>query len=124
MINIKKLEKELTITPKDWDSVSKKTKDQLCFGAHVEIAFSSDYAFDCKCCENAAPHLNPYQILKINKYIKGNLECLSEILSLVDLKNIFRIKKDKEPEYNSYLNHVEGVGVVCDHCFESVYSDE
>ena len=121
MVGIKKLEKELTITEEDWDSISKRTKDSFQSGAGVQIGFLSDYAFNCKCCEEVAPHLNPYQIRKSDR---AYIEDLSEVLFLVDLKNIFRIKKNQEPEYYSNLNYVEEVGSVCDHCFESVYDDE
>jgi hypothetical protein len=124
-MNIKKLEKELTITSKDRASITQDDRNMIILSMGVSTpTFTSNFAFSCKCCAEIAPHLNPYQIIKEDKYIEGNLEGLSEILSLVDLKNIFRIKKGKEPEYKSYLNYVEGVGVVCDHCFESVYSDE
>jgi len=78
---------------------------------HSPVVFASDYAFRCASCEEAAPHLNPYGILK------------SKDPEVPTADGIFPVKQGAEPQYFSELNHVKG-RYVCDHCRDSCFEED
>lgn len=86
------------------------------------------YAFECQCCKSIWEDTGLlknnvfYQIKKlsvgptmIKKTDASKLLCDQPIFHLNDL--------GFEPECDSHINHVKDVGYVCDHCYDTIFTE-
>jgi len=111
-----RLELELTFTIRPWDLIGLDEEQKRLIENNRNMFFSpvdfpTDFAFNCKGCEEAAPHLNPYRILKQPKPEVATVEGIFPVDSL-----------DEKPEFTSHLNYVLKLGYVCDPCKDSILS--
>lgn len=112
-MDLKRLRQELTITEEDYRGLTCEQRRAIETNRnmlHSPVVFASDYAFRCTSCEEAAPHLNPYGILK------------SKDPEVPTVNGIFPVKQGTEPRHFSELNHLKG-RYVCDHCRDSYFEE-
>lgn len=110
------LEKELTISPEDWKNITpeqQRAVETNKHPLHSPVVFSSDYFFDCEICKTAAPHLNPYRILKSTD---NRVKTEKGIFPMDFLRGA--------PENSSELNYIPGVGYICDHCNDTIWEQD
>lgn len=119
MVTLKKLKADLTVTPKDLErAVTPKLRNLMQITPNAGFSIPSDYAFQCVCCESIG--MDPYyQLLKesVGPYSRRtDTSRLKSTKGIVPLKDL-----ESEPEFSSHLNFTR-VGLVCDHCADTVYS--
>lgn len=121
MTTLKKLRQDLTMTPEDVRRVvTPRLRNLMQITPNAGFSVPSEYAFQCVCCKKSGmPSF--YELLKESVgpglgSRRTNVSRLKSIKGIVPLKDL-----ESEPEFSSHLNFTKN-GLVCDHCYDAVYS--
>ena len=123
MPTLAELRRDLQVTRKDLAAVvSPGLRELMTLTPNAGFGVSSDYAFRCACCSAIEGEPVFYALLK--EVVGGMYGGRTDAKSIHSVKGIVRIRDlGFTPEYSSLL-HMTGDGPVCDHCNDSVYSDD
>jgi hypothetical protein len=123
MLALDRLKKELVTTQANIDNIlTKDLRALMSQTPNVGFSVSSQYAFQCVCCES----IGFPSFYKLIKKQVGPLSYSRETdpKMLNSTKGIVRLDELAcEPEFSSTLNFTED-GLVCDHCYDTVYSGD
>lgn len=122
MLILPDLIKALQVTQGDINLIGEDTKKLMQMTPNAGFTITAPYAFECQCCKHALPENRYYQIIK--ETIGAGMTRKTNESDIRTTKNILTIEElGFKPEFSSTLNYVEGVGYACDHCMDSVFSD-
>jgi len=122
---IAELRKDLVMTQEDVNEVADDNLRYLMAQtANAGFSVASDYAFKCVCCESIGLDYSHYKLIKesVGPLCFSRKTDISKITAsnrngIIPLKDL-----EFKPEFSSHLNFSKD-GLVCDHCNDTVYSN-
>lgn len=124
MLSLARLRRDLEVTRKDLArAVSPELRELMAQTPNAGFSIGSDYAFRCACCSAIDGEPVFYTLLK-ESVGPGMNSGKTDVRSIRSAIGIVRLRDlSFTPEYSSLL-HVTRAGLICDHCYVSVYSGD
>lgn len=120
MLTLDELRNGLEVTEEDVKRVSPEIKKLMAISPNAGFSVESDFAFQCECCTAIEGRPAYYRLTKRQFCFP---ERRSDARELKSTEGIVRLRElSFVPEFSSVV-HVTRDGLVCDHCYDSVYAD-